>query len=328
MPASDYPQLDGMPAGCTENPPWGVSPIPVVVPYYGVDEFVVMQAPLVNINWPQAQYDMFHGDDVYDLDAPGVGIGYDTQEEHDAWVSFKSQASATKNNTAFYHPAAKEGIVALASRALDLLQEIPAIYDKYELGGTITYPLKGTKERPAIEDAVFPLSRDDDEIAISIDRDKAGIWEAMRNADRERIRSNYHEAIHLLWCALYGKNQSLSYRGNKQIYDEEHPPGEGGGMILQEGPKAPPPTPPGGDFPPFIPGVDPEPPPEPGGITFEPAGPGPDVGPQPPDEEPPTFPGGEPGPQPPTTTKKKRAGGGGAAIVIGLVAVALIAAKK
>ncbi len=325
MPASEYPQLDGMPEGCTENPPWIFTPITVNVPYMGVDEFVVVQEPLVPNEWPPAQNEMFRGDESYEVDVPGASIGYDTQEEHDAWNSFRHQASATKSNTAFYHPDAKEGIVALATRAQDLLLEIPVIYRKYEVEGSVLYPLVGDEE------GYFPLSEDDDEVAKQLDLEKAGLWQVSREVDRDRIRDNFHEAIHLLWCALYGKNQSLSFRGNKQIYDESLP--EPGLPEFQVGPSAPEPVPP--EFPPFFPGEPPEPPPRPPIVFGDPdLPPGHEPGPpEPPPPEPDGYPGEDddevPPLPPPPSQRRRKAAGGGAGIVIALAAVAvLIAANK
>lgn len=334
MPATDYAELQGMPSGCTdESVPWQVEALIVNVPYGGVDDGAIAQEPLISIEWPAEKYDMFAGDDVYDLDTEG-GLGYQSAYEMEVLTSLRAQASATKNNTAFYHPEAKDSIVALAAEAYDLLVENQQIYKKYEgPAGPVKYKLKKVGDRPAGY-GYFPLSTPDAQVWALIDHDEVGLGMSMRDTDRWNIRENYHKAIYLLWCALYGKNQSLSWRENKRIYTEQHPPSQGPG--LQAGPGAPPPVPPGGDFPQAWPEPEPEPPtpgryvtpggepPPPGGFNVSPIPTEPPGGEEPGyDEFPPDY---EPEPEPPA--RKKKGGGAGAALVVGVVAVALLASRK
>lgn len=233
MPATEYPALDNMPQGCTAIPPWTFEAIPVSVPYLGVDEAVVMQEPLVKMDWSTKQSEMFTGDDAYQIDEPGVSIGYDTEEENRVRLSWKQLAAATRNNTAQYHPSAREGIVALASQAADALREVPGIYAKYKPGGSVTYPVGerggGTSQR------AYPLSEDDAEISQAIEAPNVGALMMMRATDRARIRDAYHEAVYMLWCALYGKHQSLSFRDNKKAYETL----QGGPVVLGEEPVFP-----------------------------------------------------------------------------------------
>ena len=202
MPAAEYPALDNMPQGCTSIPPWTFDAIPVSVPYLGVDEAVVMQEPLVKGDWPTKRAEMFTGDAVYQIDEPGVSIGYDTEDENRVRLLWKQIAAATRSNTAQYHPGAREGIVALATQAEAALREVPGIYAKYKPGGSVTYPVGerggGTSQR------VHPLSEDDAELAQKVQAPNVGALMMLRAADRARIRDAYHEAIHMLWCALYG----------------------------------------------------------------------------------------------------------------------------
>ena len=323
MPASEYPALQGMPAGCTETAPWGISAVPVSVPYHHVDEAVIMQAPLVNIDWPAARHDMFTGEAAFDADVPGASIGYDIEEEYKAWGPWMQLSGATRDMDAQYHPDARDAIVAMAGHARALLEEIPDIYAKYEPGGGIVYPGKPYGNRPAGV-MVFPLSRPESEIAPLIDLSQAGIWDSERRNDRQRIRDNFHEALHYLWCALYGKNQSESWKRNRAIYLESLPE-PGGPQLTQEGPSAPPPV-----FPPLFPPPTTEPP-TPGGAQLTQEGPEPIPPPTPPDNgEEPGFPGEDEfpaEPPAPAPAKKKRGSGAAIALAVGLVVVVAMAKK-
>ena len=218
MPALDYPELQGMPEGCTVSPPWVIDPLPVAAAYngYAYPEAVVMLDPLVDIDiLTDTAYDLFAGDDNYDLDIPGVSPGYETPAEMEGWGLMRAHASATKNNTAFYHPDAKEKIVELATEAFDLLHENASIYDSYAEGP-------------------FPLGMPDSEVAPQVDPDSLEI--ARREFARQQIRDNYRKAVYLLWCAMYGAAQSRSFHRNRTIFLEEQgtmdgpimmPPGEG-----------------------------------------------------------------------------------------------------
>lgn len=283
MPATDYEELSGMPQGCLTTPPWGFDGIEIHAPYQGVDEVVVEQTPLISSDLPQAQWEMFMNEEVIlDLDAPNVSIGYWTDAEKAVFTGLRAEASALKYNIAFYHPDAKESIVALATEAYDLLADIYAVYER----------LNFTPPSPE---------------------------------DRNAIREAYLKAIYFLWCAEYGKNQSLAWRENKKIFDASHAPSPG----LQTGPGAPPPMKPGRVT---VPG---QPPPPPGGGLIPP-GPGPippDFGPYPTDQEPPDgfpdegFPDFPTDRLPPPAKKKKAGGAGAAVLVLGVVALAVMASK-
>ena len=314
MSASDYPELDGMPPGCTTTNPWHYEAIPVLVPYGPFDAFVVMQEPIVDgpVIFTQEEY--------YDVDSPpGVvwaegGLGYQSEAEVSKLMELRGLASATANNTAFYNPAAKAAIVALATEAKERLNEIRDIYRYYEQDKM--YRIEATGQS-----VYLPLSVLDDSVPDPVER-------TYRQAHRINIRDNYHAALHFLWCALYGKNQSASWRENKRLYDEMY--GGDDGMGLATGP-----LPPTTGFPDFEFEPDEEPPPPPPGMVFEAPG---TIDPDD-EEEPDDDTGGYPGDDdtddsseypdyvPPVRKKKKAAGGAGVAIAV-IVVAALAFAKK
>jgi hypothetical protein len=319
MPATDYEELHGMPQGCLTTPPWGFDGIEIHAPYQGVDEVTVVQEPLISSGLPQAQFEMFSNEEVIlDLDAPGVSIGYWTDAEEAVFLGLRVEASVLKNNTAFYHPDAKESIVALATEAYDLLADIVATYEAFDQA------LYTNKEGDFV---AFPLSLNDGYVEGQVQPSPSYPSSMQARVDaRNQIRDNYLKTIYFLWCAEYGKNQSIAWRENKKIFDASHAPSPG----LQTGPSAPPPMKPGRVT--TRPG---QPPLPPGGLI--PPGPGPfppeDYGPFLPGEEPPDgfpddggFPGGLPDGPPPSTSKKK-AGGAGAIVLLGVVVVALMASK-
>lgn len=367
MSAADYSELQGMPEGCTTSDPWGYSPIAVVVPYGPVSDFAAEMKPLIDSGW--GAHPFMSSEEAYAIDSPpGAqwsegGLGYQSSAEIAALNKLSPVASATANNTAFYHPEAKAAIVSLASEAFDLFSEIRAAYKEYEPGGAITYPLKPSGARPVSWEAI-PLSVPDTQVNQMVDQSMVGLGVVQRGETRQNIRDAYHKAIHLLWCALYGSNQSKSWRENKRIYGQKY--GGTGGGELAPGPVAPPPVPPG-EFPPWIvpetepigpgpsgppteplPGVEarptgplpplpplfppplPPPPPRPEGepgMVLEPTqpGPGPDAGPE-------GVPEGEPLPDgyppPPPAPAKKKGGGAGVAIAIVVTGAFLLARKK
>lgn len=332
MPATDYSELQGMPRGCTQTTPWVVGSIGVREAYGPIDEAVIQQEPLVSINWPKAQFEMFAGEERYDRDSPpgelweGGGIGYASVEEIDALNRFTPTASATKNNVAFYHPDAKDTIVALASEALELLTEIRQTYKEYKSGGSVAYILKATGELGAISLSVHDMQ-------FNNMVDQARLWPnalAMRHETRQNIRDAYHKALCLLWCALYGMNQSLAWHENKRIYGEKY---GGTGPGLAPAPPAPPRPPPG------IPGMKlglpvPEPipptppappalPPSPPGYPEGDAYPGDDAHAEG-DDLPPPLDDPPPLPLPPVSPKRKAPGGAGMAVAVAVVVVLML----
>lgn len=254
-----YAELEGMPKGCTDTSPWGYSPIPVVVAYGPVNEHVVQLAPVVSSDWPAHAF--MSPESAYFTDVkPGAtmsypkgGLGYESPDELAAWGKLKSIANATANNTAFYHPDAKPGIVALASKALDTLKGIPERYKDFHEGG-IVYRIGESRGQPVYKS--FPLSVPDDEVAAAIDQSENQNWKKWRMSAREQIRLRYHKGIYLLWCALYGKAQSESWRENQKIYNARY---KKTGIGLSGGPVTPPPVEPGEFLPPMKTGGEPEP---------------------------------------------------------------------
>ena len=334
MPASEYPELRDMPAGCIEVAPWTTSPIGVRGAYGPVDEVVIQQDPLVSIDWPKAQFEMFAGEQRYDRDSPpgelweGGGIGYESPEEMAALNYFTPMASATASNVAFYHPDAKDTIVALASEAENLFREIRQAYKEYKPGGSIQYPLKATGKPGSI-----PLLVQDMQFNIMVDLSKVHPksleW---RHETRQNIRDAYHKALHLLWCALYGKNQSLAWRENRKIYGEKYgPTGPGLAPTPLPGPRPPPGIPwteigvtPPEPIPPPPPV---EPPPVPPGYPGEAPEEVPVPEGYPPETIPEELPPEEYPPAPPPTKKRRAAAGAGIAIAV-VALIAVVAAKK
>jgi len=260
MSSIDYAELEGMPKGCTTTAPWGYSPVAVLVPYGPVNDHVVQLAPVVSSDWPAHAFmspESAYFTDVKPgatLSYPNGGLGYESSEETAARNKLKAIARATASDTAKYHPDALESIVGLASKAKDLLAGIPAKYEDFHEGG-IVYRLKDEGMREPVYKS-FPLSVPDDEVAAAIATDAAPHWKDYRKAAREQIRLRFHKAIRLLWCALYGKAQSESWKENKKIYDQRY---KKTGIGLAAGPTAPPPVEPGEFLPPLKTGYEPEP---------------------------------------------------------------------
>jgi hypothetical protein len=262
MPATDYSELQGMPKGCTQTSPWGYSPVPVLVPYGPVNEEVVQLAPLVHSDW--AAHPFMSPESAYFTDmpprsgpaVPEGGLGYDSAAEKQARGLLMQRSRGTKTGTAFYHPAAKDTIVALAAGSEDQLRSVIREYKRFEEGGEIVYPTRKIGAYPAGEYA-FPLSVPDEVVAERLTQVYAqSPWQHLRNEARQKIRKHYHKAVHLLWCALYGKAQSESYRGNKKIYEQRY---KKTGMGLAGGPVAPPPVEPSEFLPPLKDPYEPEP---------------------------------------------------------------------
>ena len=323
MPASEYPELQGMPEDCLTTDPWGVSPVPVLMPYGPVHDVIIQLYPLVKPEW--SAHPIMSAEEFYDVDSPpgerwqSGGLGYESAAEMAALNKLTPMASATASNVAFYHPDAKDAIVALASTAEDLFRQIRQAYKEFHEGGAIQYPAK-TGEWVSL-----PLSIPDDEVEAQIDVSKAGLSLVTRAETRQNIRDAYHRAIHLLWCALYGKAQSASWRENKRVFGEKY--GDTG-MELLPGPTAPPPVPPGADVPPLIPGVEPDIPPfeaipvEPRPPIFEPIPTLPEGG------YPGEFPEGEVPVEPPREPTRAKKAAGGAAMAVAVTAAILVLALK
>lgn len=323
MPASDYSELNGMPSACTESVPWQIDVVEVRVPYEDVDEVAIYQEPLISVDWPPDQYEMFRGEDSYYLDAPGISLGYQTPEEMDTLQYLRATAAATRNNTAFYHPEAKEAIVELAGEAWQLFSDNRRMYDEYE--NDISYMMPSGRGGLTVR---YPLSVQDEDV-IEATQSVDGI-QARKNA-RDKIRENYLKGLYLLWCAMYGVSASLSFRENRKIYfereqlpdwapeEDEDLPGWGG-----DGPGPPPPV---GPRPGRAPGQGPGP--LPGHVPGQ-AGPIPG---QVPGQEPPDtgYPGEDPGAGDGGQTgssSKKKGGSGGAIIAAAIVGVVLLGSKR
>jgi hypothetical protein len=152
---------------------------------------------------------------------PDGGLGYENDQELKELKRLLSLSKTTVNDTDLYHQNAKSAIVKLAGKAHTLFDWIRSEYKRYHSGGGVTYPLKPTKFNQGTI-AVFPLFVPESDIEDVIDTNKAGVWTLGRTESRQRIRDAYHKALHLLWCALYGKAQSESWNANKQIYDHGH----------------------------------------------------------------------------------------------------------
>lgn len=232
MPSLNYPELQNVPVQCVSIRPWNFDVVRVRAPYQNIDQAEVELRPIIDVEWPSAQYDLFAGDDGYDQDVIGQ-LGYDSGHERDAINALRSKASQAVTNTAVYAPQVKDQIVALAQKAKDLFNEVYAIYATYAPGGNVTYPLKSG---PIM--AAFPLSVPESQMEQQIDIEKAGIFAAGRHTARKNIRAKLHKAIHLLWCALYGRAQSEAWKQNKAIYDSIP---KGGTFTAR--PKTPPPGP-------------------------------------------------------------------------------------
>lgn len=327
-----YPELEGFPEICNASPFFAQQ---VRYPYRGVDEVTIQQGPIISDTLPG--FRMFFeltADPEYDHDAT-LGIGYDTDAEHEIWGRLRGESSALANNTAFYEPSARDQIVAMAELGRSLIDEIDAEYGLYEghayPARTTAFQGGGLTSWGAAPNTAgmlsVPLSVPDGEALQYVDMGEGGLFSLPRNQSRNRIRDMYRKAIQMIWCARYGRNQSLVVRENRQLYNEA----VGGADVGSR----PPPPPPPGDF-----DVSPFPPPPgngwqldtvpsttgPGGPQqADPAFPAEDPDPYDPDSPPPGLPEDfapvEPAP------KKKRRGGGAAAAVIALIVVGL-AMKK
>lgn len=212
---AEFPELQGLDnSDCVQTDPVRVDPIIVSAPYGSVDDAFIEQEPLLGAEEDPEAWDAFQSlfqDGPGSLGASVLGYGEDFEQV--VWNSWKIRASAAKGNTALYLSGAKERIVALATEAFELLQDIREIYEAFE-GDQIALPLKNGLAMS------FPLSTPDDEVANSIDWEAAGLWKSQRGSARREIREAYYKAGKLLWCAIYGGNQSLVWRENKAIFEE------------------------------------------------------------------------------------------------------------
>ncbi len=279
MPSANYSELSGAPAECREDRPWGFEVVEVRVPYRGVNFSVITQERLIDPNWPQADYEMFASDAAYDRDVVG-GLGYEGAREIQLLKDLRATASATRGNTAFYHPHAKPDIVRMASGARDLLNEITAIYENYRSPDGVRYLEKSRGEGRPQGYLSFPLSVADEDVVPMVDVSMYALMGG-RTADREKIRAAWHKALLLLWCALYGRSYSLSYKGNREEWHRRHPTQGVEGQLTATPPTPPPGAPggptittrpldvdqePGPGLPPDLPPMPPEPEPEPARI--------------------------------------------------------------
>lgn len=265
---AEFPELQGLDnSDCVQTNPVRVDPIIVSAAYGSVDDAFVEQEPLLGADADPEAWDAFHTLFQDGTDSLGASVlGYQDGFEHEVWTSWKIQASAAKNNTALYLPGAKARIVALATEAFEILIDISEIYELFE-SDQKSLPLKNGLAMP------FPLSTSEEEVADHIDLEASGLWESSRTGARRDIREAYYKVGKLLWCALYGRNQSVVWRENKAIFDEaqellegqlEFSPegGAGPGLEMTLGPKPTSPGTPGGTLvpKPDLPGFD-----EPGG---------------------------------------------------------------
>lgn len=224
MSAFDYVELQGAPGECMNTPPWTNIPLVVSVGYGGVTANPVsLQGLLAPSTLSEAENQLFGSEGAYTRTTPGTSLGYDSDGERDVWSELKNTASATANNTAFYHPDAKVAIVALAQQAEALLLANDGIYKTFE--EDVKLPAKLFDG--SIQQRAFPLSVKDSEVASQIDTTDIGLSLEQREMARDTIRANYHRAVHVLWCAMYGAAQSESWRGNRSDYyaqqDAEEP---------------------------------------------------------------------------------------------------------
>lgn len=269
MASANYPELQGAPAACRQTRPWGFQPLVVSSPYAEVAAHPVSVDPVVHSDWPQADFELFAGDDVYDKDVVGR-LGYETQREVWLLPRVRQETLALQNNTAFYHPAAKADIQALAKAARAQFDQIKELYAAYHgvPDGYVTYRGKPTGGSRPAGTLVFPLSVSDNDVRAAIDpRDHALITQ--RVLSRAQIRAAWHRGLMQLWCAMIGRAQSLSYRENEKEWKARHPSSGIAGQItappqvvapwgkLTSPPQAPPPTGPGDTGPEEPPGPGP-----------------------------------------------------------------------
>ncbi len=281
---AEFPELAGLEGSpCTQNSWVRVGPVTVEAPYMGLDDYEGALEGLITIQRDKGPaWDMFRRLSRKESQRVG-GVGWQSEAEYDVWRRWKQLASATKNNTALYHPDAKGAIVQLAGTAFALLQEINAIYEYHE---AFQWPFKdGTT-------GAQPLFLTEDAVERGVDMANAvnpSLAMFRRREDRTRIQNAYYRAARDLFCALFGVEQSMTWRENRRAYleaaakniepglDREEPPNvppQGSGITfsasnLPPSPGAPPPSTedPGPTY--YPPEPSPEPPPETGsGVTF------------------------------------------------------------
>lgn len=241
MPAANYPELANVPAACRQERPWGFEPLEVRVPYRNFDASVIRVDRLIDPEWPQADYELFAGDSAYDVDEVG-GLGYENARELQLLADLQNLAYSTAQDTGGYHPQMRADIVRLAQGARDELDLIEQTYEKYRAPlGEISYLEKERGEGRPQGRIYFPLSAEDYYVSQRIDPTEQPLLGG-RGLHREQIRLAWHKALNLLWCALYGRAQSLSYQANVQEWNRRF--GGPGGRLT-----APPPGAPGGTAP-------------------------------------------------------------------------------
>lgn len=320
MPASDYPELEGAPAPCTENPPWTAQPLEVAVPYKGYDDIVVTVRPTIDMDWPSAQYELFAGEGAYSNHAVGTSLGYGSEPEMIVWERLRDLALSLKY-FAFGERQTRQLINDLGDEAYRALMANSDAYTTHaEEIKFAPRPTTGTSRGPGASKA-FPLSVPDSEVASFADPNESewALWS--REWARRDIRDRYKRAVFLLWCASYGAGQVQSFEQNKRAWEEqqggpglatpgEEPPDLGPGISA---PSAPP-EPPGPGITPVPPSTEPPGPGGPSEPTWEPPPP-----PEPPEDGGPEF---EPVPE-----RKKTGGGIGTALLVG-VAAAILLSKR
>lgn len=207
-----YPELTGAPKQCLDTSPLTVDPIKIRAPYGNTDRAVVEQESLIGIDWEhvdgRSAWELFNSL-LSGKDQDAIrGIGWESGAEMMSGERMMALADdiIAKKNT--YVANARPKIVSLAEAAKKELGSISSIYKAWDdigwaakSGGFVRLWLKASNE----------------EIKSQLKDDHGEIWPSQRTDARKKIRKSWDKALHLLWCALYGANQSNVYLQNKKM---------------------------------------------------------------------------------------------------------------
>lgn len=184
-------------------------------------EFVLLSGLLDT----QEEAALFGNPSAFEVDNPGLSLGYDSAPERSAterWIARAAQYILSPGLV--FHPEFRSRGVRYAKLARDAMNEARAVYSQIA-DTSVSVSVPGGDETRKI-----PLSTPDESVYFNNPIDAV-----VRSKARQDIRTLYNRASHLLWCADYLSALSSA----RQAYEERPidlplaqpgpvPPGEGG----------------------------------------------------------------------------------------------------
>jgi len=234
-----YPETQGLPSECTTTD-WVRERVEVHAPYKGIDEFTVMLEPFGD-NYAEKQF-LDRLDDSVSRNNQGTDWpGRYSETEQQLFTKLRTRVNARRNNTALYHPDAKEAIVELSTRALSQLAAVSAIYKKWQDG------YNSDPDWPNVPVWKYPLSKVLTQAEYNASVPSTGLGPnpppgavaqyqmvQQRGKDREIIRDKLRKAFSLMHCAELGVAQSQAWKKNRDEWNSRAE--QAGGMVISSGP--------------------------------------------------------------------------------------------